>query len=185
MSNNLNDWRKFQAQHFPGTLGAEFFDHMVGDLLGSGVDRTVFEYVPDKTCVIKFSTRRTCFQNIHEWDLWQQHHSGTPTAVCKFLAPCVSISHSGNVLIQKRTKPIPWDRKLPKFVPVVLTDLKRENWGIYQGRIVCHDYGRHDAIWAASRARPRGNMKRAEWMGASDGKFSPMFGEAGATSLVI
>ncbi len=183
MSDNLNDWRRFQADHFPSTLGAEFFDHMVGDMLGSGVDRTVFEYLPDKTCVVKFATRRGSFQNIHEWDLWQQHFNPKPTNVCKFLAPCVSISHSGNVLIQKRTKPVPFIYELPKSIPVVLdSDLKRENWGMLKGRMVCHDYGRHNAIYYASKGA---NMIRADWLEAKNGKFAPRFGAEGATGLVI
>lgn len=181
----MSSWKQFQHDHFPGTVAAEFFDHMVGDLLGSGADRTVFECAMDKTCVVKLGTTRGSFQNVHEWDLWQQHTAGKGTAVVNFLAPCVSISHSGNVLIQKRTKPVPFDWKLPKRIPVILTDLKRENWGIYKGRLVCHDYGRHDAIWAASRAKPDGNMKNAEWIGAVKGKFEPLFGEDGATGLVI
>lgn len=176
MSENLNQWKKFQSDNFPGVLGAEFFDHIVGDLIGSGVDRTVFEYLPDKTCVIKFATRRGSFQNVHEWDLWQQHSLPKRTTVCDMLAPCVSISHSGNVLIQKRTKPIPFGFKLPKMVPSALdSDLKRENWGLFKGRVVCHDYGRHNAVFYASKGR---NMIRADWIQARNGAFQPIFGES-------
>lgn len=186
MSANLNNWKKFQAEHFPGVLGAELFDHVVGDMLGEGVDRTVFEYMPDKTCVIKFSVRRGGFQNINEWDLWTQHKAGKGTSTCKWLAPCVSISHSGNVLIQKRTKPVPFTWKLPNTVPNILTaDMKRENWGIYKGRLVCHDYGRHNAVFYASKVRVNSNFDEAEWLDAADGHFVPRLGQQGATSLVI
>ena len=183
MSKNLNDWKRFQNEHFPGVLGAELFDHVVGDMLGQGADRTVFEYMPDETCVIKFTNRRGSFQNVHEWDVWQQHSAGKGTSTLKWLAPCVSISHSGNILIQKRTKPVPFSRRLPKMVPNILCcDMKRENWGIFRGRLVCHDYGRHDAIFYASKGR---NMDKATWIDAANGCFDPKFGETGATGLVI
>lgn len=179
----MSNWKAFQSQHFPGTLGAEFFDHMVGDMLGEGASRTVFEYTPDKSCVIKFATHRGSFQNVHEWDVWQQHSAGKGTSVLKFLAPCVSISHSGNILIQKRTQPVPFSWKLPKTIPNILCcDMKRDNWGIFKGRLVCHDYGRHDAVYYASQGR---NMDKAVWIGAQNGKFKPLFGEEGATGLVI
>ncbi len=58
----------------------------------------------------------------------------------RWLAPCVQISPCGSILIQKRTTPAPSSRypaKMPKF----LTDMKRSNYGLYKGRLVCHDYG--------------------------------------------
>lgn len=62
-------------------------------------------------------------------------------------------------MIQRRTTPLREDQK-PKLVPNFLADLKLENWGMYQGRPVVHDYGNH-AIYALARGRHR--MIRGRW----------------------
>lgn len=174
---------QFVNDYFKTALAKEFFYAMCGECLGDGVSRTVFEYLPDKSCVVKLEHATRSFQNVMEWDLWQQHSAGKGTSTLKWLAPCVSISESGNVLVQKRTKPVPWTWKLPKLAPNVLcADMKRENWGIYRRRLVCHDYGRHDAIFYASKGK---NMDVAPWLEAQNGKFKPRFGAEGATGLVI
>lgn len=174
--------RQFITDYFDTSISREFFDTFCGDAIAAGVGRIVYQHALDKTLVIKFEYAARSFQNSIEWDLWKQHwHAKTST--CKFLAPCVSISHSGNVLIQKKTKPIPFDFKLPTYIPAILnSDAKRDNWGLYQGRAVCHDYGRHDAVTEASKGK---NMAKAEWLGAGNGHFKPCYGDRGATGLVI
>jgi hypothetical protein len=49
-------------------------------------------------------------------------------------------SPSGSVLLMKRTEPAPASM-YPRRVPGFFADLKRENWGMYEGRMVCCDYG--------------------------------------------
>lgn len=106
--------------------------------LGQGAYRTVYEFGPDKTKVIKLEGN-TSFQNIIEWETWN-HVKYTKHA--KWFAPVHSISANGKVLIQSRTKPLS-RKKCPKKIPVFFTDLKSENWGKLDGRKVCHDYGSH------------------------------------------
>ena len=57
----------------------------------------------------------------------------------QWLAPCVSISPCGSVLIQRRTLPVT-KAQLPSKVPAWLTDFKLANWGMLDGKVVCHDY---------------------------------------------
>lgn len=169
---------EFVQDHFRTIISKEFFYTMCGEYLGGGVDRMVFESATDPTCVVKIAARPHGFQNVHEWDLWKQHNAHGGTSVCNWLAPCVRISENGLILVQKRTKPVPWKWKLPRRVPNVLTsDLKRDNWGIYRGRLVCHDYGRHDAIFYASKVHLGANFDDAHWIGAAGGRFCKLYGD--------
>lgn len=173
---------EFIKENFPTTISKEFMDFFCGDFVGEGCGRIVYRHRFDHSLVVKIEYEPHSFQNVHEWDLWQQHHAAN-TSVCDFLAPCVEISHSGNILLQKYAKPVPFSFDLPKSIPAVLNcDCKRENWGIYQKRIVCRDYGRHLAVREASLGR---NMARAEWREVENGRFRPLKGMAGATKLVI
>jgi len=186
MERELSYFGEFMKDHFRDSVSRDAFDMLCGKPLGFGIGRIVFEHATDKSLVLKFECDAGSFQNIHEWDLWKQHsHAGTSTV--DWLAPCVSISPNGIVLVQKRTKKVPWTFKLPKMVPNILdSDLKRDNWGLYKGKLVCHDYGRHNAIHAASKARGTGNMVRAYWIGASQrGYFVPCYGNSGATGKLI
>lgn len=175
----------FISEYFPTGIAREFFNFMCGEYLGGGVARHVFTYLPDPTCVIKIEHRAQSFQNAAEWDLWQQHNFAK-TDTRKWLAPCVKISDCGSMLVMKRTKPVPFTLKLPKRLPNVLCcDLKRENWGMLKGKLVCHDYGRHDAIFYASQTRRSGNTDVAHWIGTENGRFKPMIGDDVPTGVVI
>lgn len=108
-----------------------------GNELGSGIARTAFVCRIDPTKVVKIENAAGSFQNVKEWEIWQALRWSDQK---KWLAPCVEISPCGMVLIQARTETPPRSR-MPKRVPRWMTDFKRENWGLYQGRVVCHDYG--------------------------------------------
>ena len=68
---------------------------------------------------------------------------------------------SGHFLVQARTtRPTHYD--WPEKVPAYLTDLKKANFGMLNGRLVCHDYGLHmmREVGIASR-----RMVKARWHG--------------------
>lgn len=135
----------------------EFVKCFAGDVLGYGVYRTVYEHRWDNRYVIKVANpdREENFANVYEWDLWQMN---TATEFGKWLAPCISISPLGLVLVQRRTMPL-WNLdKLPDKVPACLTDLKPANWGRLGKRVVCHDYG-NNLVGNVSSA-----MKKAKWI---------------------
>lgn len=107
-------------------------------LLGEGQYRKVYEHAYNPHWVVKVESLSKNFANPLEWEAWTQLQF---TRISGWLAPCLHISPAGGVLIQAKTSPI-WDLdELPKRVPALFTDLKRENWGKLKGRIVCHDYG--------------------------------------------
>jgi hypothetical protein len=112
---------------------------LVGDRLGGGAHREVYALRHDDTKVIKVEYVCGVFANVHEFQVWDAVKG---TDLARWFAPVVFIDTFGNTLIMGRTKPISdrmWNaiEELPAF----LEDLKQENFGIYKGRVVCHDYG--------------------------------------------
>ena len=105
------------------------------DPIGSGVARKVYNSPLFPDCVVKIENTAGSFQNVIEWNTWLNVKD---TKRAKWFAPCVAISPCGGILIQKKTQPaVKFPTRLPKF----LGDTKPSNYGMYQGRFVCHDYG--------------------------------------------
>jgi hypothetical protein len=135
--------RKFHHGWSSEALG-EFVSMHVGSVIGNGAYRCVYEDLHDASCVIKVERRDRAtfhFANVLEWEVWQALRG---TAVGRLIAPCLDISHNGQVLIQKKTEPLDWKRDragLPKELPRCFTDLALRNWGRLGKKIVCHDYG--------------------------------------------
>lgn len=121
--------------------------------IGQGVSRVVYDSKIIKDCVIKTEDDRGKFQNIIEWETWNRVQG---TEFEKWFAPCEWISASGSVLIMKKTTP---PAKYPDKMPVFLTDFKRTNYGMYNGQLVCHDYGTSLLFEYGMSKR----MKKAEW----------------------
>ena len=121
----------------PRNMQLDLNDLFVGDLIDYGVYRKVYHSNQDSTVVIKMETAKTThFANVCEWTMWTQFQG---TKWEKWLAPCIMISQSGTILIQKKTTPI--EGSMPKMVPNFFLDLKRSNWGIFEDHPVMHDYG--------------------------------------------
>ena len=115
----------------------EFASFSLGKWLGGGMSRQVYEHPTDKNKVIKIENSAREFQNVIEWEFWQNWQYDKD--VSKWLAPCYSISYNGTFLIMDRTIPL---ITTPKYLPTFLTDHKLDNYGMLKGKLVCHDYGR-------------------------------------------
>lgn len=124
--------------YFKNTISMDFFRLFAGDVIGTGLYRTVYECPVCPDLVIKVEIESRSFQNVLEWETWEYNSEYKPVA--RWLAPCVAISPCGSVLLMKRTTPVPAD-KFPRTLPAFITDTKRSNFGLYEGRVVCHDYG--------------------------------------------
>jgi hypothetical protein len=114
----------------------EFMYHFTGKRLGSGSSRVTFAHPFDKTKVIKMENRADTFQNVREWEFWNDMRH--VKKVAEWLAPCHNISYNGTFLVMERTTDI---IKPPAKLPKFLTDHKLENFGMLNGRVVCRDYG--------------------------------------------
>lgn len=146
-----------RADYFSGnSVAGDLFGLMVGRFIGKGIGREVYENNLDPTTVIKFETPERSFQNVMEWETWQIVQEADEFR--HWLAPCVAISPCGIVLIQKRCLALrPGEG--PKKVPAWLTDIKHNNWGLYEGRPVAVDYG-FNAVFDGIKA---GRMRKVTW----------------------
>lgn len=117
----------------------EFSVFMLGELIGEGMSRKVYQHPFDPTKVIKVEDSVKYFQNVREWEIWNDFKHAPEVA--KWLAPCHAISHSGTFLIMERAVDLPTNKKIEKL-PEFLTDHKIENFGMIGNRVVARDYGR-------------------------------------------
>lgn len=126
------------------------------DKIGSGIHRDVFECRLNDKWVVKVETDLPWryFANVHEMKFWDDNRHCK--AIAKWLAPCEFLSPDGLLLIQHRCQPLRDSDKLPGKVPAFLTDIKRDNWGILDGRLVCFDY-------ALNIPSPSTRLKKADW----------------------
>jgi hypothetical protein len=130
---------------------------LIGSLLGEGCYRKVYRNRMDRNTVVKVEDVGGHFSNINEWNIWNKYQH---TGFARWLAPCKFISPCGSVMIQARTSPVP-KQSMPKKVPECLQDLKIENWGMYKGKVVCHDYGNFDFISGTK-------LVKADWWSRED-----------------
>lgn len=138
-----------------GTIASDMADLFLGPVIASGASRTVYSLRGDPTAVIKVETASRSFNNIAEWDIWCNFEG---TEMEKWLAPCCSISSCGIFLIQKRTK-VTSEKDYPEKIPSFFTDTKFGNWGLYEDRLVCHDYA-NNRLYRVGAHKP---MVKAEW----------------------
>lgn len=108
-------------------------------LIGQGCYRDVYSIKGFPNHVIKIERDMTSanFANAMEWRNWINNKEWKWFA--KFLAPCQLISATGQVLVQskvvhKETK------RYPKQIPSMFTDVKYENFGWINNKLVCCDY---------------------------------------------
>jgi hypothetical protein len=144
-------------------INRDMWDLMCSDMIGEGCSRKVFICKLDNSLVLKLEENGRSFNNIREWELWEDVRHDK--AAARWLAPCVNISLCGSILIQKRTEPA-HKRRFPKKIPKwIATDLKYQNWGLLAGKIVCHDYANHLAQRYGTISK--GMAKPYWWEGAT------------------
>lgn len=119
----------------------------VGRRIGKGAYRRVYALNnQDSDSVLKLEYCDAEFCNITEWKVW---NAVKDTPLEEWFAPCVSIDLMGVVLIQKKTKPFESEKEFNAYVekhhngtlPAFFEDIHYGNFGMLNGRLVCHDYG--------------------------------------------
>lgn len=128
-----------------------------GKKISHGASRSVYECRLRKDLVVKIETKGQSFSNATEWQIWQEAEY---YGITEWLAPCEFISPSGIVLIQKKTTPAPLDFVYPIEIPAFFADIKKENFGLLEGRLVCHDYGNHHCFRLALQNK---KLQKVEW----------------------
>lgn len=114
----------------------------VGDLVGEGRDRCVYQHGLVSSYVVKVPrNERAKKQNENEIKVWE-HFKNDPEAVL-WLAPIIEYCPNANWIVMEKVETIP--RKLNPTVgsyPAWLLDMQSaNNWGKYEGRMVACDYG--------------------------------------------
>jgi hypothetical protein len=138
-------------------LFEDAFNIMCHTKLGSGAYRDVFLCRIDNTKVVKVERDDSCwrkFHNVLEAQFWSDNQYND--AVAKWLAPIDYVSPDGFLLVQPRCEAVPEGYKLPDKLPAFLTDLKRENFGLLKGKLVCLDY-------ALTIRNPVLRLRKVEW----------------------
>lgn len=124
--------------NFAPDVTFDTFRLFIGPLIADGSHRAVYECRLDPSLVVKFERRDGLFMNVREWDLWRKVQG---TARESWYAPCEAISPNGTALLMKKTVPLGEDRLSElRMIPWVMWDAKPENFGLFGGRIVQHDY---------------------------------------------
>lgn len=122
---------------FPSVLPVTTFTKAKGKVIGRGMSCTVYQHKTQPHLVIKRERQVGKFQNVNEYHIW---HQICCMKLAEWFAPVYAISPCGQFIIQAKTQPITADQ-LPSQVPGLFTDFKQNNWGMLEGRPVCHDYG--------------------------------------------
>lgn len=132
---------------------------MLGRKLGEGMQRIVYECRLRDDLVVKVEKvdGPRSFANVHE-DRFFAHYEFEPR-VARWLAPTMMVSPDGYVMLQKKVQILKEDdrSKLPDMIPHFLTDVKLENFGWLDGRIVCCDYAFYHTN-ASTR------LRKANWL---------------------
>lgn len=124
--------------------------------LGEGQYREVWNCRISDKLVVKVEQHQLyrTFHNVFEYNFWLDNKDDK--SVSKWLAPCTYISPDGFILIQEKAEPLPKNYELPSKMPKFLTDLKRQNFGLIDGQLVCFDY-------AFTMNYPSIKMVKADW----------------------
>lgn len=132
------------------------FNILCGKLLGEGIHRKVFEcrIRPDLVVKVEHDTDWRYFANVLEMRFWDDHQYFDKVA--QWLAPCEYMSPDGRILLQRRALPIVDSSALPAQLPEFLSDVKVDNFGMLDGRLVCVDY-------AMTIPNPSTRLKKVEW----------------------
>ena len=139
-----------------GATYEDAFNLLCGKLLGKGIHRKVFECRLRDDLVVKVESEENWryFANVLEMRFWNDHEHYKKVA--DWLAPCEYLSPDGRILLQRKASPIVDRSALPEQVPAFLSDLKPENFGMFDGRLVCVDY-------AMTIPNPSIRPKKANW----------------------
>lgn len=131
------------------------FNMLCGEKIGKGIHRTVFECKirPDLVVKVEDDYMRY-FANVMEDKFWTDNQFYKKVA--DWLAPIEFLSPDARILLMRRVDPLKQSDTLPDKIPSFLSDVKRDNFGWLDGRLVCVDYA-----WTVPN--PSVRLKKVEW----------------------
>lgn len=138
-----NDFSEVTKDHWP-----KLNDMLVGDKIGEGCTRAVYEWKPDSSLVLKVELSDSfAHANVIEYQIWTAFQYDS--SMSKYFAPVTWISSCGHYLLMKKCKRFDYFRELrrPNKFPAWLGDPCNFNFGwLYDPKsedhsFVCIDYG--------------------------------------------
>lgn len=135
-------------------VNMELIDYILGDFVGYGISRLVYDYRLDPKYVIKLDLSNHN-ANVLEHDVWRTVEH---TKHAKWFAPVKDLSPCGRVLLQEKCKYENID-KFPKIIPDYLSDIKVDNFGWLNGKFVCLDYAGNNLLTKGLSSK----MKKVKW----------------------
>lgn len=144
IQNNLNSINEVNTISSLQDVNTDLITTLLGEKLGKGSYRTVYQHNWDKDWVIKIEPKNTeC--NITEYLLWDEIRGlkNELAWVKDWFAPVLWMSPNGKILCMKKASEFPKNKKLerPTEVPAFFSDVKWDNFGWVGNRFVCFDYG--------------------------------------------
>lgn len=126
-------------------------DLFVAEQIGRGAYRSVYGVKHDPTLVLKIEYCGGSFHNITEWNVWE---AVKDTPVSDWFAPCIEIDAWGSALFQRKVEVFETEKEFRDAVnmtrggviPSMFDDIRFNNFGLLDGRVVCMDYGLNHAF---------------------------------------
>lgn len=144
LQNNLNSIDEVSLISGLQDVNTDLITSLIGEKLGQGSYRAVYQHNWDKDWVIKIEPKSTD-SNVTEFMLWDEVNGlcGDLSWVRNWFAPVLWMSPNGKVLCMQKTTEYPKNKKLerPREIPDFFSDVKWDNFGWINNRFVCHDYG--------------------------------------------
>lgn len=144
LRNNLNSIDELHTISQFQDVNTDLIITLLGEKIGSGSYRAVYQHNWDDKWVIKIEPNSTdC--NVTEFMLWDEVRGlkNKLAWVKEWFAPVLWMSPNGKILCMQKTAEYPKNKKLqrPTEVPAFFTDVKWSNFGWIGNKFVCHDYG--------------------------------------------
>lgn len=158
LEDNLNNVKEIADILDVAPVAIDLVTSIIGEDIGRGTYRAVYEYNLDDRYVVKIEPENTSC-NLIEYMIWDEVKGlmGESEWVKKWFAPVKWISPNGRILIMQKTHKR--DNKVkPEKIPKFLWDVCERNFGWIGNNYVCHDYGQLYNMIAYPKA-----MKKIEW----------------------
>jgi hypothetical protein len=137
-------------------VGLEFANMLLGELLGSGASRYVFQHATHKNRVVKIDMS-DWNANVTEYQVWQRIQY--VKRINKWFAQCPQMSRCGRILIMEKVDMNRGISAYPKMVPSFFTDIKWANFGFIGKQLVCCDYASNLLMEEGMKVK----LVKAEW----------------------
>lgn len=137
-------------------IGYEFANFFLGNLVGEGCFRSVFQCAHNPKLVVKVEMDDT-YENAREHEVW--HRVKEVKRIAQWFAPIIQISPCNRIMLMKKTIHHIDNLKRPDKIPDFFTDIKPENFGWIGNQYVCHDYAGNLLMEKGMRLK----LKKVKW----------------------